>query len=478
MCLCPIKILNNSLDFTVGRDADFFYVPCGKCYECRNAKRNDYVFRLIAEKLTTNSTVYYYTLTFNNEHLPKIEIPDLQDDSIVTTYDCFDKKLVQKFLKRLRRYLWKFYQCRFRYFITSEFGEKFHRPHHHCLFYLNKNVNPYDFRKIITLLWSEPAKVKYEKFPPLSFFKNSDDVLNYVGSRSYGFNKQGDNEGLVTDYRPLQYVAKYVSKDLAFESYFPDLRPYKDVVIRINDVVTFNYEIVKDCLPFTLMSNNFGVKILDQFTFDNLVNSTYDVVNTVDGSKVVSTYKIPNYFLKKILYIHGLNENGNMHYMLNKLGYDVRKAQLDKQIKNVGSEIQDCVNYIRYHGVNIRLPYSLDDLEFMFTNMDSDEKKLIGEYKYFYRNKLHIDFELDFDNDFNLFKFIQTKYRKCDYLYKKVDVYSSSLDVVVLEEICKIMDYIKKQIKFDNANEKSRNEIIFKQFYYGKKYIAESKEKV
>lgn len=489
MCVCPIKIKNNSLDFVAGRDEDFFYVPCGHCKECRDLKRSDYVFRLISEKLTTNCYVYYYTLTFNNCHLPYIEVPPLENINYYRVYNCFDKKLVQKFIKRLRKYLSNELSVNLRYFLTSEFGELEKRPHHHVLFYLDKYIDPHLFRKIITYFWSEPTLDKYPKFDN---FKNADEVLQYLvkdkskpnnsdgyNTRSYGFNKPGDYMGVVSDYRPLQYVAKYVAKDLAFYNYFPDVKKYKELYCTGTNIYTFDYSVLKNALPFTLMSINFGVKIIDKFTFQNLVDNKYDVVqSTTDGVPKVMSYRIPMYFIKKIMYIRGLNNNGSMHYMLNKLGYDVRLAQLKNRIYNTYVEMLDVCNYIKSKPFNIHLPYSTDDLIFMFSNMSSDEIKLIGEYKYFYRNKLKCDFQLDFDKDFDYFRKSQTKFRKASYLFEPKYVYELSFDVTILEEICKIMDYVSQRIKIDQCYEKLNDEQIFKRLYYGEKYFSESEEKV
>lgn len=478
MCLNPRKIKNNSLDFCKGRDAEFYYVPCGHCAECRNAKRSDFTFRCIAESLTTESDIYYYTLTFNDEHLPNCVIDSPEDGHTELTYSCFSKSLVQKFMKRLRKYLKKEYDIEMRYLLTSEFGDKEKRPHHHALFYLPKGyVNAYQFRKIITWFWSEPST---EKIPNLRTIKTSDEVLTLVGKRSYGFNHPGKYCGRVYGINPLQYVCKYVAKDLAFYENFVDLdKLKKGVYVLINDIRTFDFYAWKnECCPFTLMSNNFGCKILDKFTFEDLVRGTYDVV--AENGKV-KTFIIPMYMLKKILFISGLNENGNMHYMINKLGFEVRKAQLDQRIKddiiNLGCVSQVIKKYgCRQIGLYAfdNAFYSQDDVIKVFDNLTYDDCKLIAEYRNFYRNKLMCYFDLDFKTDYDTYYKMQTKLRKVPFLFYPSTIFNDCFDVLTLEQLTQIYEICIKFLKKQKAIDNIHKEKLFKINYYGAEYLEES----
>ena len=103
----------------------FLFVPCGKCYGCMRMRCNGWVFRHLCE-LHFASTAHFVTLTYNNEHLPLTEKGN----------PCFCKSDVQKFLKRLRKWLSSNYpDVRIKYHVASEYGDTFGRPHYHMILY-------------------------------------------------------------------------------------------------------------------------------------------------------------------------------------------------------------------------------------------------------------------------------------------------------------------------------------------------------
>ena len=92
-------------------------VPCGKCELCLSKKRQQWWFRLWNE-LRQSTSSYFITLTYNDNHLPK--------DGRV------NKKHVDDFLKIFRKGIEPF---KVRYFLVSEYGEDFGRPHYHMLLF-------------------------------------------------------------------------------------------------------------------------------------------------------------------------------------------------------------------------------------------------------------------------------------------------------------------------------------------------------
>lgn len=95
-------------------------LPCGRCIGCRLEKSRQWAVRCVyeAEQYEQNSFV---TLTYNNQHLS--EKVSLEKDHI------------KKFLKRLRKQVFKNYNKQIRYFLCGEYGEQFNRPHYHlCIF--------------------------------------------------------------------------------------------------------------------------------------------------------------------------------------------------------------------------------------------------------------------------------------------------------------------------------------------------------
>lgn len=180
MCLCPRVIYHRSNHYSPERMPLMMSVPCGVCDECARTARNDWFVRCWAEHHASwCQQTYFYTLTYNNEHLPKrFGMP------------CFCKRDVQLFCKRLKKVLSP--NVRLKYFVSSEFGEKYGRPHYHALFFIDKLYNPFLFYKVVERCWQN------------------------------GFVKYGDNAGVVRGLQGIQYVTKYVTKDFMYTDKFGD----------------------------------------------------------------------------------------------------------------------------------------------------------------------------------------------------------------------------------------------------------------
>lgn len=92
---------------------------------------------------------YFITLTYDNDHLPH---------NGVSVDDC------QKFLKRLRK------KIRFRYFLVSEYGDRFMRPHYHFLLFSKSQLKMQDCLHSVDNSWQKgnvmigdvtPASIAY-----------------------------------------------------------------------------------------------------------------------------------------------------------------------------------------------------------------------------------------------------------------------------------------------------------------------------
>lgn len=108
------------------RFATFVYVPCGKCPACASRRRSEWSFRLFQEVKNAESC-YFLTLTYDDEHLP-FTYNEKYDVDVPTV----KKRDVQLFLKRLR---FNLRGAKIRYFVVSEYGPKFYRPHYHMLLF-------------------------------------------------------------------------------------------------------------------------------------------------------------------------------------------------------------------------------------------------------------------------------------------------------------------------------------------------------
>lgn len=228
MCLSPKRIINRTSHWTELKPL-YLVVPCGKCEDCRKKQRNDWFVRSYFEWQKEGVMSFFYTLTYNNENLPKyLGVP------------CFSKRHIQLFLKRLRYYLSE-YGVTLRYLVTSEFGELYKRPHYHAEFFLNKSFSPWAFYRLVEKAWQ------------------------------YGFVKYGDNFGVINSYHGIAYVTKYITKDEShIDDYFPVLQ--RAVYTRYNRVLDYLRRRSHDYLPlvlnwkqgsysFTMMDMNTGRKI-------------------------------------------------------------------------------------------------------------------------------------------------------------------------------------------------------------------------
>lgn len=205
MCLNPKKILNRSNHFNDTMPL-YLTVNCGKCAECRSVSQNDWFVRAYYEWMHNKGLTLFYTLTFNNDNLPK-----------VCGLPCFSKRKVQLFLKRLRSRLSE-YDINLKYLITAEFGELYKRPHYHALFFVDSNkLSPYFIYNLIKLAWS------------------------------YGFVKAGDNCGVVNSTSGISYVTKYITKDLSYNQDYA-VKFANNLDLRIQDIVSL-YSSYNDSLP-------------------------------------------------------------------------------------------------------------------------------------------------------------------------------------------------------------------------------------
>jgi len=98
--------------------------PCGNCLSCLQKKRATWSFRLLQEMYVSESA-YFLTLTYDNENVPRNEsgIPIL------------NKRDLQLFKKRLRKFNKKYTKVSVRYYSVGEYGTRSYRPHYHSIIF-------------------------------------------------------------------------------------------------------------------------------------------------------------------------------------------------------------------------------------------------------------------------------------------------------------------------------------------------------
>lgn len=203
----PIKIRNRTNYFDPSSTRTNIVVSSPFSYQSRQQKVEGYETRLYYQFLYCRDhggQTFFYTLTYNDKSIPKIY-----------GINCFDYEDLRDLLTGgLRKILLRKYGTRFKYFIGAELGDGkgsrgFHNnPHYHILFFLEPaedpkypyiKITPREFRHLIRKYWQ-------------GFDESTDGWKNYNQAK-YGIAHEGDNEGLVFDFRACMYVAKYVCKD-------------------------------------------------------------------------------------------------------------------------------------------------------------------------------------------------------------------------------------------------------------------------
>lgn len=133
MCTSPLVIKG---------DRGYMTVPCGQCIACRINKNSDWATRIYAESRLHADNIFL-TLTYDDEHLP--------ENGSVRQED------LQKFMKRLRRYL---EPDTIKYFAVGEYGGQFFRPHYHIALF---GVSGFDERVFSAFQYDAKSKGWYVK---------------------------------------------------------------------------------------------------------------------------------------------------------------------------------------------------------------------------------------------------------------------------------------------------------------------------
>lgn len=93
-------------------------VPCGQCIGCKLERARQWAVRMVHEQQMHKEDSIFLTLTYNDKNLPANK--------------SLDVKILQKFMKKLRKHLTgrklRFYAC-------GEYGEDNQRPHYHLILF-------------------------------------------------------------------------------------------------------------------------------------------------------------------------------------------------------------------------------------------------------------------------------------------------------------------------------------------------------
>ncbi len=156
-------------------------VPCGKCYECKKRRTQDWIFRLMEED-KVSSSAYFVTLTYSNDTVPQtkngfltLRKKDLTD--YFNRLKTHDKRSMRDYHEELPP------GSPVRYFAVGEYGSKTERPHYHAIIY-----NIWDVDNI------------YKAWGRYNRLNNRYDYIGDVKISGVG-------------YQSIGYTAKYIMKE-------------------------------------------------------------------------------------------------------------------------------------------------------------------------------------------------------------------------------------------------------------------------
>ncbi len=166
-------------------------VPCGTCMCCRVTKQSNLIFFSTRELITTYRKKYgasLITLTYNDNHVPISPLG----------YFTLRKSDVQKFMKRLRKYVFYHHKQlglpinhKIKYLYCGEYGGQTNRPHYHVIIY---GLSATQLRVVLPKVWKQGNAEIHE---------NKDKVEKTIMGRP-------DIQPL--DSGAIKYVTKYITK--------------------------------------------------------------------------------------------------------------------------------------------------------------------------------------------------------------------------------------------------------------------------
>lgn len=258
------------------------FIPCGWCDECRRRQKTEWTSRLYGEldyyHTQRKWNVGFITLTYDEAclpHIPKAFFADGAYEKI----PCFSYEDIRSFTTCIRSYLYRERGLRnaFRFLITSEYGEQYHRPHYHGILLFHPAVSQQEMWDVCEDAWSATE----HRIPNTSL------------------RKRRVNRGMINsfaDFCPRDtfacgaYAAKYVCKDIEFTN---------ETNGKFDHLSRSMKNKLRHFMPFHKQSLGFGACMLEGKSDEEIVAMYNDGVQFTANSRLV---ELPMYLKKKILF--------------------------------------------------------------------------------------------------------------------------------------------------------------------------------
>lgn len=353
MCLYTREILNPRIKggtFQNVHDPLYLVVPCGRCYECLVQKQQQLICRNYFQFVNNEGSVFYYTLTYDENNVLRIPNTSKQFESIKMIKDktlkgfslvpirsyslAFNPQLTCKFIKRIRARL-KRLKIDLKYYLVSELGSNTFRPHHHVIFYLSKYFDAHKFYDLVLSTWK------------------------------YGFIKAGSYFGVVVSPAAIVYCSKYLSKDGKKKGF--------NAKEKVRSHIVLARYIERHFGNYRRLSAGVGWsgRVAQLLTPDVLASGKMQVC--IEGK--YKQLPIPLYYYRKMCCTPFVNLHGNISYRLNSFGWQVLAKQFNllydslyNQCEKINSRYE--TNFCADELLNYRLRNSLPLSKMRFSDRD------------------------------------------------------------------------------------------------------------
>lgn len=419
MCLFPIDIVNPSKYVSLKhRDNYILQVPCGHCAECQQTLSNQWFYRMFHEWLDIvrfDGYVYFDTLTYSPKNLPHMDeiLPYMPH------IPCFRPDDIRKFTQNLRSRL-NSIRASYRYFIVSEYGSKYKRPHYHILLFV-KGVDCCKLSAIIDDVW---------KF-------GRTDGITYKGA-AYVKNHNVKDNSTETMLVVSNYVCKYIQKSCIYdktlnerldkamkivhEKLFPDVEDW----LESPQASRFRAEFKRNIAQRHWQSQHFGESALSVLDIDQLFKDGCVFMPSPKAVKI--PVPLSTYYKRKLFY-DLVEIDGNKTWQLNELGKQYkayRKSYLINQLAdtfkaagllvNLRFDWLDLANYVYNCRGRINAPFGESTLEErlndgidLYNYVTLSDKESVGtglSPRFIGNNTIGYDGVLTSANSFSIRKFV------------------------------------------------------------------------
>lgn len=317
--------------------------------------------------------------------------------------NCFDyEDLRDLFTGGFRKQLLRKYGCTFKYFVGAELGDGkgkrglFNNPHYHILFFVVSacddrfpyvQISPEDFRHLVRLYWQ-------------GF---DEDLVGWHSYKSakYGIAREGDNCGLVTDFRACVYCAKYCVKDVGLRNFEAEVSK----VLRFNLSSQYSGDElelkVKEGLNYYRNRYTNKVRIshgVGDYALD-FISDKFEPRIQIPYKSGFKNRPIGMYYYRKLFTDVYKDESGSNIRVLNELGIQYKLHKLPKRLDDLVSKTsgylallnRDLFDKMVSSDVNTDVTFSFDDFVRMFCQEHSEkilsryaEYKLVYKERYFF----------------------------------------------------------------------------------------------